>query len=132
MSDTNRDRLQRGIRRWNAGHLERALEVVAEDVLWYPGDVFPDNDELYEGKQGVRDFFASFQEPWEWIRVDYLEEEEIGDDFVMRARFRARSHEGVDVDFEIGQRWKMRDGLLVEFHGYPTYEEALREARGQQ
>lgn len=129
MNGTNRERLRLGIDRWNAGDLEAALEIVSEDVRWYPGDVFPDNDDLYEGKQEVRDFFASFGEPWEWIQVDTLEQEEVGDDVVVRARFRARSHEGVDVDLELGQRWTLRDGLLVEFHGYPTYDEALEAAR---
>jgi ketosteroid isomerase-like protein len=123
------DVLRQVIERWNASDLEAAMEFVAEDVRWYPVDLFPDSDDLYEGKQGLRDFFASFGEPWEWIQVDQLEQEEIGDDIVVRARFRARSHEGVEVDIELGQRWTFRDGLLVEFHGYPTYDEALEAAR---
>jgi ketosteroid isomerase-like protein len=125
----NYDTLVAAIERWNAGDLETALESAAEDVRWYPGDIFPDWDEVYVGKQRVREFFGSFEEPWEWITVDHLELEEIGDQIAIRARFRARSHEGVDVDIELGQLWTMRDGLLTEFHGYPSYAEALEAAR---
>jgi ketosteroid isomerase-like protein len=129
MSRENLELLQRGFERWNAGDLEAALDVVAEDMRWYPGNVFLDDDELYEGKQGMRDYFASFEEPWEWIKVEPLEQEEIGDHIVVRARFRARSNEGVDVDIQVGQRWTFRDGLLIEFHGYPSYAEAVEAAR---
>ena len=117
------------IERWNRGDLETALESAAEDVRWYPGDVFPEWVDVYVGKQRVRDFFASFEEPWEWIQVDHLEHDEIGDRVASRARFRARSHEGIDVDIELGQLWTVRGGLLVEFRGFPTYEEALKAAR---
>lgn len=122
------DPLGRAIERWNAGDLESALELAAEDVRWYPGDVFPDWDEVYVGKQRVREFFASFEEPWQWIQVDHLAREQIGDQTIIRARFRARSHEGVDVDIELGQLWRLRDGVLVEFRGFATYEEALKAA----
>ncbi|HEX4759856.1 MAG TPA: nuclear transport factor 2 family protein [Thermoleophilaceae bacterium] len=130
MSRENLELLQRGFERWNAGDLEAALEVVADDMRWYPGSVFLDDDELYEGKQGMRDYFASFEEPWEWIMVEPLEQEEIGDHIAVRARFRARSNEGVDVDIQVGQRWTFRHGLLIEFHGYPSYAEAVEAARG--
>jgi ketosteroid isomerase-like protein len=115
--------------RWNAGDLEAGLEFATDDVRWYPGDVFPDTVEVYEGKEGVRAFFASFMEPWEAIAVDAEEYEEIGDEIVVRARFRARSHEGVDVDIELGQRWSYRGGLLATFYGYSSYEQALEAAR---
>jgi ketosteroid isomerase-like protein len=128
MSEAERESLRRAIERWNAGDLESGLELATDDVRWYPGDTFPDNDEVYEGKQGIRDFFVSFSEPWEWIRLEPLEQEEIGDQIVVRARFRARSNEGVDVDIELGQRWTYRDGLLCAFHGYSTYAEALEAA----
>ena len=41
----------------------------------------------------------------------------------------ARSNEGVDVDIQVGQRWTFRDGMLIEFHGYPSYAEAVEAAR---
>ncbi len=124
MSEAERANLRRANERWNAGDLESALELASEDVRWYPGDVFPDNDDVYVGKQGIRDFFVSFEEPWDWIEVDHLEQEEIGDEIVVRARFRARSHEGVDVDIELGQRWTYRDGLAVRVPRLATYGEA--------
>jgi ketosteroid isomerase-like protein len=129
VSEGNRAVLELAFRRWNAGKLDQALEAATEDVRWYPGEVFPDSDDVYEGKQGVRDFFASFMEPWEWIAVDATELEEVGDEIVVNARFRARSHEGVDVDIELGQRWSFRDGMMSCFRGYPSYREALEAAR---
>jgi ketosteroid isomerase-like protein len=125
----NYDRLFAAIESWNRGDLETALEAASEDVRWYPGDIFPDSDELYVGKQGIRDFFTSFEEPWEWVTVDHLERRELGDRIVVRARFRARSHEGVEVDLEVGQLWTFGGGQLTEFRAYPSYEEALAAAQ---
>lgn len=128
MNDANRDNLRRAVEHWNSGDVDSALELASDDLRWYPGrDVFPDLDELYEGKQEVRDSFTSFLEPWERIDVNVLEQEEIGDEIVVRALLCARSREGVDVNIELGQRWSFRDGLLCRYRGYSSYAEA-REA----
>jgi ketosteroid isomerase-like protein len=128
VNDANRDSLRRAVERWNAGDVDSALELASEDLRWYPGrDVFPDLDEVYQGKQEVRESFTSFLEPWERIDVNVLEEEEIGDEIVVRDLLCARSKEGVDVNIELGQRWSFRDGLLSRYRGYSSYAEA-REA----
>jgi ketosteroid isomerase-like protein len=128
VNDANRDSLRRAVARWNAGDVDSALELASEDLRWYPGrDVFPDLNEVYQGKQEVRESFSSFLEPWERIDVNVLEEEEIGDEIVVRALLCARSKEGVDVNIELGQRWTFREGLLWRYRGYSSYAEA-REA----
>ena len=46
----------------------------------------------------------------------------------VEAGFRAKSHEGVDVDMRLGQRYEIRDGLLRSFYGYASFEHALEAA----
>ena len=128
MSDQNLAILRRGFESWNTGDVEASLALMADDVRWYPGGVFPDFGEVYEGREGVRDFFRLFMDPWKWIHIELLELAEIGDEVVVSVRFRAQSHEGVDVDMELGQRYRLRDGLVVWFHGYPSFEEARAAA----
>ena len=130
MSERDVARLREAFERWNEKDFEAALAYVAEDVRWYPGGVFPDFGELYEGKDGVREFWALFLDPWEWIAIEMLDLRDLGTEVVVRVRFRARSHEGIDVDMTLGQRYGFQtDGLLAFFHGYASFDEALEAAR---
>ena len=128
MSDSRVELLRWTFERWNAGDLESGLEHATDDVRWYPGDVFPDWDEVYVGKEGVRGFFESFMEPWESIAIEPLEHRVLGDQIAQRVRFRARSNEGVDVDIELGQLWTFRGDLLSCFRGYRSFAEAVEAA----
>ena len=125
----NAERLRRAFESWNAKDIDRTLTDVAEDVRWHTGGLFPDFSDVYEGKDGVRRFFEHFMEPWEWISVEILELRELGDELVVKVRFCAQSHEGVDVDMTLGQRYRFRDGLVFLFHGHVSFEEALEAAR---
>lgn len=128
MSEQDIATLRRAFERWNEHDIDGTLAYAADDVRWYPGGVFPDFNEVYEGREGMRDFFELFMEPWKWIHVEILDLREIGDEVVLSVRFRAESHEGVDVDMQLGQRYEIRNALLRRFHGYASFEEAIEAA----
>lgn len=121
--------LREAFRRWNKPDIDGVLDLMAPDVRWRPADVLPDLQEVYEGCEGVRLFFSEFMAPWKWISMEPEEMIPIGDEVVIRAHFRAEGREGVRVDVEFGQRYRLRDGLLVEFNGYPSFDEAVEAAR---
>jgi len=129
VSGANARALLRAFERWNASDLDATVAELADDVRWYPGEIFPDFSEVYEGREGVLAFFDSFMEPWEWISVEIVELRELGDQVVVHVRFRAESHEGAGVDINLGQRYRFREGLVARFHGYATFEQALEAGR---
>jgi hypothetical protein len=48
-----------------------------------------------------------------------------GDEVVIEAHFLARGRHGADVDIHAYQRYTLRDGKLVRFEAYPSWEEAI-------
>jgi ketosteroid isomerase-like protein len=120
--------LREAFRRWNRGDIDGVLDLMSDDVRWYPARAMPDLQPEYVGCEGVRRFFAEFMEPWDRIEMEPLEMLAIGNEVVVRTRFNAEGREGVRVDIEFGQRYRVRDGLLVEFNGYQTFDDALEAA----
>jgi ketosteroid isomerase-like protein len=129
VSERNVELMRLALERWNQRDIDGVLELMAADVRWYPAHTLPDLQEVYEGCEGVRLFFQEFMEPWKWISMEAGEMLPVGDEVVIRARFRAEGREGVRVDVEFGQRYRFSDGLLVQFNGYPSFEEALEASR---
>lgn len=131
MTDPDLVVLREAFRRWSGGDIDGALELMAEDVRWYPAATAPDIDAEYRGREGVRRFFTDFREPWDRIEMQPLEMVPVGDDVVVRTRFQADGRDGMRVDMQFGQRYRVRDGLLVQFNGYESFDEAL-EAAGRE
>jgi ketosteroid isomerase-like protein len=129
MAPSNVEVMREALEHWNRGDIDGVLDLMADDVVWYPANTLPDLQEVYEGCEGVRLFFQEFMAPWNWISMEAVEMRPLGDEVVMRTRFRAEGREGVRVDTEFGQRFRFRDGLLVRFNGYPSFEEALEASR---
>ena len=124
----NEEVLREAFRRWNQNDIDGVLDLMAEDVRWYPAQAMPDLQAEYVGCEGVRRFFAEFMEPWHRIEMEPLEMQPLGDEVVVRTRFNAEGRGGVRVDIEFGQRYRVRDGLLVEFNGYESFDDALEAA----
>jgi ketosteroid isomerase-like protein len=123
-------RLRRGFELWNRGDWEEALEYFSSDVTWRAGAFFPGLDPVYEGHDGLRRFFRGFADPWEEVSISLYEViDERPEWTLIRARFQARGREGIAVDAIFFQIWRWdEDGLVSEFDGYETEEEARRAA----
>jgi hypothetical protein len=72
----------------------------------------PDIEAEYLGHVGLRRLFART----------------VGDDVVVRVRFRAEGREGMRVDMQQGHRYRFRDGLVARYNGYGGFDEALEAA----
>jgi uncharacterized protein len=124
----NEELLREAFRRWNRNDIDGVLDLMADDVRWYPAQAMPDLQAEYRGREGVRRFFAEFMEPWDRIEMEPLEMVPVGDEVVVRTRFSAEGREGVRVDIKFGQRYRVHDHLLAEFNGYETFDQALEAA----
>ena len=122
--------LQPGLDAWNTGDLEAALSGIDPEIAWHTAGVFPDIEPVYRGHDGLRRFWATFVEPWECIVLDVAEvlgESGTTEDgrMLTHSRFRARGREGIELDLEVFQLFRVRNGLLVEFRVFAGRDEAL-------
>jgi ketosteroid isomerase-like protein len=127
------DHVRPSIDAWNTGDLESAIELIDPEIEWRTARVFPDISPVYRGLAEVRKFWATFVEPWEDIRLEVeevLHERGTPDDglVVIRARFRARGREGIELDLVVFQMFRLRSGRLVEFEPFLDAGEALAAA----
>ena len=115
---------------WNRDDFEETLQYVSDEVVWRPGGLFPGIEDSYAGHDGLRRFWRDFSEPWDEIRID-LEEviHEKQHELLVRARFRARGRESIEVDASFFQLYRYDDeGLLTEFDAFGSEDEARRTA----
>ena len=90
------------------------------------------NSGPHHGRDGVRNYFRSWAGTWsEWhFRPERLVA--IGDDQVavdLHQRGRGRGS-GVEVESRVAQLWTFRDGRVVRWEHFRTFEEALSAAGG--
>ncbi|HEX2233657.1 MAG TPA: nuclear transport factor 2 family protein [Thermoleophilaceae bacterium] len=128
MSEDNLRIVLAGLKLWNQGRFEEALELVHPDLEWRPGELFIDVDEVYRGHEGLMRFWEEFMLPFESITLQPARRAAGGDEVVIEAHFFARGRHGTDVDVHAYQRYTMRDGKLARFEAYPTWDEAMAAA----
>jgi ketosteroid isomerase-like protein len=85
----------------------------------------------HRGHDGVRRYFRSWAGTWsEWHfrpeRLVAVGDNQVAVDLHQRGRGRAS---GVEVKSRLGQLWTFRDGLVVRWENFRTFEEALSAAR---
>jgi uncharacterized protein (TIGR02246 family) len=111
---------------WNARDLEAFLATLDPNVVWEPSGVFPGIGDRYVGHSGVRRFWRAFYEPWESLEISQSEMRELGPDTILvHVHFRACGRDGIEVLRDFGQWYELRDGLLVRWRSWSTWEEAL-------
>ena len=129
MASESMRRLVEALEGWNSRDYETVMANIAEDVVWKTGGQIPDIEDVYEGHEGVMQFFREFIDPWEKISieiVDVLEDRE--DQIFLVVRFRATGRGGIEVDARFFQVYRYDDQhQLTWFQAFP--EEAEAEAR---
>jgi hypothetical protein len=128
MSESNLQIVLGGLELWNQSRLEEALEVVHPDLVWVPGPLLPDVDDVYHGHEGLLRFWEEFAGGFESMTLEPVRRASGGDEVVIEAHFFARGRQGIDVDVTAYQRYTMRGGKLVRFQAYASWEEPLAAA----
>ncbi len=105
-------------------------DILHPDVVWDATDsqIF-DISRVYQGLEGVADFWREWLSAWETVQFEY-ELIEAGDRVValIDQRMRARS---THIDVPIGkyaQVYTFKDGLVVHWKLYESQSEALEAA----
>ena len=124
--------VQAALRAWQEAGLDSAIDYLSPEIHWDVRSDFPDHSGTYQGHEGVRRLFASFDEVVEEMFYEPLEFIESGDQVIVPIRWGGRG-KGSGVPFEERDEawvWTVRDGLVVRIMEYPSKAAAL-QAVGQ-
>jgi cyclase len=123
-------RMRAGFQAWNEGGYEKSLGFARPDVVWRVEPFFPDMEPVYEGHEGLRRFYETFNEAWEENSLEIVRviDERPGQIYV-EVRFWARARDGLEFETPFHQIYRYDDeDQLREFHGFVDEAEARSEA----
>lgn len=108
---------------------ESFLSILDAEILWIAREGPPDLQGRFHGIDQAREYYARWASAWaEW---DWKIEEvrARGELVVTRTWLTGRGRgSGLVLDMRIGQIWTFRDGKVVRYEGFPTWEHALEVA----
>jgi ketosteroid isomerase-like protein len=129
MSQENVELVRQAYAAWNRGDLEWQLDHITPDFEFRTARLFPDTEGVYRGRDGFRQFWNTFREPWETLQVEVERIESIGDDRVLALlRFRGRARDGIEVTLEYANLLTLQNGMATLNVGYADWQQALEAA----
>ena len=117
----------------NQEGVEAALEFVAED---FHGVVPPElsaEPDSYDGHDGLRHYFDSFQEIVDDLRFDVEELVEVAPNAIAaRGLITGRGREsGIPIEMRVPGLYRIRDGKVIGIEAYPSWEDAVAAASSE-
>jgi ketosteroid isomerase-like protein len=99
--------------------------TLADDVRWTPGEVVIDDASTLVGPEAVRGHLQQLNEQFEGgLSVEVIELLGEDKDVTALVVFRGRGQtSGIEVALPLAQRYSLRDGRVVEFKQYASWEE---------
>ena len=127
---SNAEVLREAFDDWNAADLESLMAYIHPQIRWETSGIFPGLDPVYEGRAGIRRFWADFTSPWEQISVIPLEiTEPYLDRLIAHVRFRGTHKDGAKFEAEVWQMFVVRQSALVYFRAFREPEQAEAAAQ---
>jgi len=130
VSRENLERFQVGLDAWNRRDFDAILDLCAPDVEWTFSNTFPDATGVIKGRDAVRKFLHRFADDWSEISIVPHQIVDPGDHVVADVQFVATGRDGIEVSMRFGHVWTERDGEIVGFRAYPSFDEAVADVRG--
>jgi ketosteroid isomerase-like protein len=128
MSQENVDLLKELLARFEAGDRTSWKGHLTEDIIWDTSAAMPAAG-IYEGHDGVEQFFVEWLSAWEDPTVEHLELIDAGDSVVNVFRWRGRGRtSGVPTEGVFFAVYDLRDGKVYRYRQYETRTEALEAA----
>jgi uncharacterized protein (TIGR02246 family) len=115
--------------RWNAGDMERMLELYADDVVMQTGAHWPESQRL-EGKAAFRESIDEWLSVWESIELETDHVEAYGDRVVAQGAWLSKGRlSGVDGRMPVDIMLTVRDGKIARVEWFADHESAVAAAR---
>ena len=114
----------------NEEGVEAALEWVAEDFRGVVPPELSAEPDTYDGHDGLRHYFDTFEEIVDDLRFDAEELVELAPDVVAaRGLITGRGREsGIPVEMRVPGLYHIRDGKVVRIEAYPSWDDAIAAA----
>ena len=132
MSDAKLELARASVEAWSQRDAEWFIANSTPDFEFFPAIVTG-----VEGQggsvraEGIQQFFAQLDEPWETFHIDVDEYREIGEQVVCVTRLRAKGRgSGIEFDQLVAMALWFRDGKLARAQSFLDLEAAV-EAAGQ-
>ncbi|MEK6278451.1 MAG: nuclear transport factor 2 family protein [Actinomycetota bacterium] len=125
-SESVTDVIGRGFANFSSGDVDTFLETIHPEIVWRTAGLFPGLDDVYEGHEGMRDWWAAFRETWEEMnlspgRITELDERSA----LAELHFEARGRDGIEVERNLAQRLTVREGKLYRARSWPSWDAAV-------
>jgi ketosteroid isomerase-like protein len=128
MSKEQVEIVRRAYAAWSQEDREPALAFFAEDVIWTPAREDPD-PRPHRGREGVRRFWAQWEELFDDIRIEPEEMLQVGDGILSLLHITGTGKgSGIDIDQRVYQVVRLRDQLIVRVDEFYDRSEALEAA----
>jgi uncharacterized protein len=129
MSQETLELFRAGLAAWNEADYETIVEMCHPDVEWTFSDRLPDATGHIRGREQVRGFFETFTGDWSEISIRADRIADHGPDVVADVAFTAKGRDGIEVSMRFIHVWTVRDGQIVRFRGFESFDEALAAVR---
>ena len=110
--------------------VEAGLKWVSEDFRGVVPPELSAEPDTYDGHDGLRHYFDSFQEIVGDLRFDAEELLDLAPGVVAaRGLITGRGREsGIPVEMRVPGLYRLRDGKVIAIEAYPTWEDAIAAA----
>lgn len=96
---------------------------IRDDPAWTP------NPGIWRGREEIRRYWETYRNTWDELHGDVEELRVAGETAVAWLAAHAKSRiSGVPLDFSLAHLARFRDGKIVEFVNFRSWDEALRAA----
>src|SRR6476659_4010496 len=129
MSRENVDIVKRFVDAFNRRDLNALMDTATLDLAFSPALAGTIDDNRFQGREGMRAYFADVDSAWEEFRLIVDEYRDLGDRVLTLGRLEGRGRgSGAVVETPQGAVGDFRDGKLSSVRSYLDHGEALRAA----
>jgi ketosteroid isomerase-like protein len=128
MSKENVEVVRTAYEAWNRGDLHWTLDHVTPDFEFRTTHLFPDTEDVYWGREGMKRFWKTFRGPWETLLIEVERIEPIDDRVLALLQFHGRGRNGLEVTLEYAHLFTVENGMVALIVGFASWQEALEAA----
>jgi uncharacterized protein len=132
VSEADIEVMKRGFEALADGGIEALIPYVDPEFETTTPPGLAAEPDTYRGHEGIRRYWASFEEVMDDIRFEPQQMTALGDGVLIELILRARGKAtGIEVEQHLWQVWTLRDGRAITVDSYATEEEALAAQSGE-
>ena len=125
------ERYREALEAWNRRDLVWILEQAAPDLEFHTAQIFPGIEPIYEGREGMVEFWTTFiEEPWALFRLEVESLDDAGDDRVLALiTFHGTERDsGEEVTTRYAHLATFRGEEVARIDAFADWDEARRAA----